>query len=341
MYFYSSLVSTGTTLAMPLIPSSSYTERPFYLFNPHLETIVPSAFRKVKLPPYTRERIATPDNDFLDLDWLKMGNEQMVILSHGLEGDSSRPYMQGMAKAFSLGGWDVLAWNCRSCSGEINRSRRMYHHGVSDDLETVIEHALSEGYRRLVLVGFSMGGSITLKYLGAHSARVPKEVNRAVVFSVPCDLGGSARALSEKGNTFYRKRFLRKLGRKIKAKASQMPGVINCEGYEKINHFPEFDGRFTAPLHGFKDADDFYRKASANQYIPEIRVPTLIVNAKNDPMLPESCYPVELAREHPFVFLEIPEKGGHVGFSLHGRRMNWAEQRALEFATASLPALKG
>ena len=323
---------------MPLISSSSYTERPFYLFNPHLETIAPSAFRKVKLPPYTRERIETPDDDFLDLDWLQKGNHQLVVLSHGLEGDSSRPYIQGMAKVFSENGWDVLAWNCRSCSGEINRARRMYHHGVSDDLEFVVQHALKEGYQKLILVGFSMGGSITLKYLGEHRHQLPKEVTRAVVFSVPCDLGGSARALSAKGNAFYRKRFLRKLGRKIKAKANQMPELFSCEGLERINHFPDFDGRFTAPLHGFKDADDFYEQASANRYIPEIRIPTLIVNAKNDPMLPESCYPVGLAREHPFVYLETPEKGGHVGFSLAGQQMNWAEQRALEFATTPLPA---
>lgn len=324
---------------MPLIESSSYTERPFYLFNPHLETIVPSAFRKVKLASYTRERISTVDDDFLDLDWLKNGHEQLVILSHGLEGDSSRPYIQGMASVFSSNGWDVLAWNCRSCSGEMNRAQRMYHHGVSDDLDSVVQHALKEGYQKLVLIGFSMGGSITLKYLGEHSHQLPAEVSRAVVFSVPCDLGASARALSEKGNAFYRKRFLRKLGKKIRAKASQLPGVIDCEGFEKIEHFPEFDGRFTAPLHGFKDADDFYQQASANRYIPSITVPTLIVNAKNDPMLPESCYPVELAREHPFVYLEIPEKGGHVGFSLARQSTNWAEQRALEFATAPIADL--
>ncbi|WP_026135429.1 YheT family hydrolase [Nafulsella turpanensis] len=319
---------------MPLIKSSSYTERPFYLFNPHLETIVPSALRRVKIPPYIRERITTPDDDFLDLDWLQGGHDQLVILSHGLEGDTSRPYIQGMAKAFAQNGWDVLAWNCRTCSGELNRAQRMYHHGVSDDLDAVVQYALKENYKKLVLVGFSMGGSITLKYLGTHGKQLPEVLSRAIVFSVPCDLGGSARALSEKGNAFYRKRFLRKLGKKIKAKANQMPGLIDCEGYEKIEHFPEFDGRFTAPLHGFKDADDFYQQASANRYIPAIRVPTLIVNAKNDPMLPESCYPVELARDHPFVYLEVPEKGGHVGFSLAGQSMNWAERRALEFASA-------
>ena len=322
---------------MPLIQSSTYTERPFYLFNPHLETIIPSALRKVKLPPYERERIDTADGDFLDLDWIKGGNKQLVVISHGLEGNSTRPYVMGMARAFASREWDVLAWNCRSCSGELNRGRRMYHHGVSDDLKAVIDYALTEKtYEKVVLTGFSMGGSITLKYLGEYQKEIPEEVYRAVVFSVPCDLGASARELSKKGNDFYRKRFLRKLGKKLKAKALQMPDLLSTEGLEKLLHFPDFDNRFTAPLHGFKDAEDFYRQASANNHIPNVKIPTLLVNAKNDPMLPESCYPVEIARNHQYVYLEVPEVGGHVGFTLTSSRMNWAEQRALEFVEEQL-----
>lgn len=318
---------------MPLIEPSGYSRPPFYLFNPHLETIVPSAFRKVKLPAYERERITTPDNDFLDLDWLRKGSDQLVILSHGLEGSSDRPYVKGMARAFWGNGWDVLAWNCRSCSGELNKAPRMYHHADSPDLQTVVDHTVKgSSYRKIVLVGFSMGGSITLKYLGENSGNLPEAISRAVVFSVPCDLGGSARELSKKGNDFYRRRFLKKLGRKLKAKAAQMPQLLNCEGYEEIRHFSQFDNRFTAPIHGFKDAEDFYYQASANTHLPHIRIPTLIVNAQNDPMLSTSCYPVALAEKHPHVYLEMPAYGGHVGFSLSGREQNWAEQRALEFA---------
>ena len=324
---------------MPLIKESTYRTRPFYLFTPHLETIVPSAFRKVRAMPYERERISTPDNDFLDLDWIRAKNKQLVIISHGLEGSSDRSYMRGMANIFARNGWDVLAWNCRSCSGEMNLGKRMYHHGVSDDLQQVVTHALASGqYTKVVLVGFSMGGSITLKYLGEYSKDLPTEIFRAAVFSVPCDLGGSARELSKKRNAFYRKRFLKKLGRKMAAKALQMPGLLSVEGYEKIQHFADFDNRFTAPLHGFKNADDFYFHASANNYLPQIKVPTLLVNAKNDPMLPESCYPVAIAAEHPYVYLEMPERGGHVGFSLTGSKATWAEERALEFATSLLPA---
>lgn len=218
----------------------------------------------------------------------------------------------------------------------------MYHHGVSDDLKVVVDHALAAGtYSKVVLTGFSMGGSITLKYLGECQQSLPEEVFRAAVFSVPCDLGASARELSKKGNAFYRKRFLRKLGRKIRAKALQMPDLLSSEGLEELRHFPDFDNRFTAPLHGFKDADDFYRQASANTYLSRIKIPTLLVNAQNDPMLPESCYPVKMAQSHPWLYLEMPERGGHVGFTLAGKERNWAEQRALEFAEQELPEVKG
>ena len=118
-----------------------------------------------------------------------------------------------------------------------------------------------------------------------------------------------------------------------------MPDLLNSEGCEKVLHFPDFDNRYTAPLHGFKNADDFYYQASGNIYIPEIQIPTLIVNAKNDPLLPASCYPVDLAREHPFVYLEVPEYGGHVGFSLKGQKINWSERRALEFVEKPLPMI--
>lgn len=168
---------------MPVIKNSSYTEKPFWLFNPHLETIWPSALRKVEGPVYERSRINTPDGDFLDLDWVKGGNNRLMVISHGLEGDSGRPYVRGMAKAFAENGWDVLAWNCRSCSGELNRGRRMYHHGVSDDLKVVVDDALASGsYNKIFLTGFSMGGSITLKYLGETAKNCLKRFTGRLFF---------------------------------------------------------------------------------------------------------------------------------------------------------------
>lgn len=315
---------------MPIINHSSY-KRPFYLFNKHLETIVPSIFRKITGVDYQRERMNLQDGDFLDLDWLIDNSKRLVIISHGLEGNSDRHYVKGMAKIFYRNQWDVLAWNCRTCSGEINRTARFYHHGATDDLKAVIDYAVSsKKYEKVVLVGISMGGSLTLKYLG-ESDDFPEELLCATVFSVPCNLKSSVTALEKPGNKFYKRRFLKKLEKKIKAKAQIMPDTIRYDGFKDINSFNDFDNKYTAPLHGFRDAEDFYQKASAENYLRGITIPTLVVNALNDPFLPKACYPRAIADDHEHIFLEIPAQGGHVGFSLAGEEFNWAEKRSLAF----------
>ncbi|MDN5210662.1 alpha/beta fold hydrolase [Fulvivirgaceae bacterium BMA12] len=320
---------------MPIIAQSSY-KRPFYLFSKHLETIIPSVFRKIHGIQYHRERIDTEDGDFLDLDWLKGGNSQLAIISHGLEGSSERHYVKGMAKTYHQNGWDVLAWNCRTCSGEINRTARFYHHGATDDLKAVIDHAvLPDNYQNVVLVGCSMGGSLILKYLGENQV-LPKALLCATVFSVPCNLKSSAMALEKAENRFYKRRFLKKLEKKVKAKAEIMPGVVKYDGFDDIKNFTDFDNKYTAPLHGFLDAEDFYKNASAENYLSKINLPTLLVNAKNDPFLPAACYPVEIARNHDSIYLEMPEHGGHVGFSLRGEEFNWAEKRSWSFVNEIL-----
>ena len=315
---------------MPIIDHSNY-KRPFYLFNQHLETIIPSMFRKIKGVEYQRERIDLEDGDFLDLDWVKDGHGRLVIISHGLEGSSNRHYVKGMAKLFNRHEWDVLAWNCRTCSGEMNRTARFYHHGATDDFKSVVDHAVSlNKYQTIVLIGISMGGSLTLKYLGENEV-FPEALLCATVFSVPCNLKSSVLALEKPGNKFYKRRFLKKLKKKIKAKAEIMPDVIISDGFRGIKRFNDFDNRFTAPLHGFRDAEDFYHRASAENYLDRIRLPTLIVNAKNDPFLPAACYPVDIASDHDYIYLEMPSYGGHVGFSLQGEEFNWAEKRSLSF----------
>ena len=315
---------------MPIIDHSNY-KRPFYLFNQHLETIIPSMFRKIKGVEYQRERIDLEDGDFLDLDWVKDGHGRLVIISHGLEGSSNRHYVKGLAKLFNRNEWDVLAWNCRTCSGEMNRTARFYHHGATDDFKSVVDHAVSlNKYQTIVLIGISMGGSLTLKYLGENEV-FPEALLCATVFSVPCNLKSSVLALEKPGNKFYKRRFLKKLKKKIKAKAEIMPDVIISDGFWGIKRFNDFDNRFTAPLHGFKDAEDFYHRVSAENYLDRIRLPTLIVNAKNDPFLPAACYPVDIASDHDYIYLEMPSYGGHVGFSLRGEEFNWAEKRSLSF----------
>lgn len=315
---------------MPVI-HSSYSGPPFYLFTSHLETIFPSMFRKIE-GAYERERLELTDGDFLDLDWMQDNRDQLVIISHGLEGNSERHYSKGVAHYFYQRGWDAVAWNCRGCSGEVNRLPRFYHHGATEDIAAVIEHAIQKKYREIALVGFSMGGSMTLKYLGERKDKLPDAIKSAAVFSVPCDLGASARELDKPSKSFYLNRFLKKLEKKIRAKSVLFPELISVEGIEHIKTFREFDNRYTAPLHGFADAGDFYTKASSGPYISSIQIPTLIVNALNDPFLPPACYPFDIAKDHRSVYLETPERGGHVGFSLR-KNESWMEVRAFEFIT--------
>jgi len=300
-------------------------KRPYFLFNKHLETIYPALFRRVKLPPLKRERIVTPDDDFLDLDWLTHNNSRLVIISHGLEGNSSRAYIKGMAKVFSDNNYDVLAWNYRGCGDEMNKNLRFYHSGATDDLGFVVDHAKKK-YDSIFLVGFSLGGNITLKYLGESESQ---KVKGAAVFSVPLNLKSSCEKISRPENFIYSKRFLKSLKKKIIDKAKLMPG-IDISDINKTPDLKTFDDRYTAPLHGFKDAVHYYESCSSLYFLKDITVPTLIVNAKNDPFLSEDCYPVI---DNPFITFETPEHGGHVGFAAFGQNgLYWSELRALRFA---------
>lgn len=316
---------------MPLIPFSTYKRSKLFI-NGHVETIAPVVMRKVKSISYERERITLSDGDFLDLDWIDNGSKNLVVLTHGLEGDTSRQYMLGMAKIFSKNGWDVLAWNCRSCSGEMNRAKRMYHHGDIEDIGEVIAHALPrKPYDTMVLCGFSMGANITMKYFGVHGKTVPSQIKAAVVFSAPTDLKASAEILDNFENIIYSKRFLFYLKQKMVVKAGQYPGVLDLENFNRIKVWRDFDEYFSAPLNNFKNAAEFYEKASAKNFMEGIAVPTLLVQAKNDPILPSVCFPTTQCNTHPFLHLEMPNHGGHVGFWRPGREYAWSEERAIAF----------
>lgn len=316
---------------MPLV-ESDYIPPPL-LKNGHAQTIFASACRWVRGVRYERERIETADGDFLDLDWSRVGVPRLAILSHGLEGRSTRSYILGMVRALNRHGWDALAWNFRGCSGEPNRLARSYHSGATEDLEAVIRH-LSEKYRysKIALIGFSLGGNITLKYLGERGEDVPSVIKRSVAFSVPCHLESGAWQLAKRSNQIYMKRFLKMFRSKIREKKERMAGRLDDNGFSRIKTFKEFDDRYTAPLNGFKDAEDYWEKASSEKVLHRIRIPTLLVNAGDDPFLPEPCYPVEKARANPNFFLEIPDFGGHVGFIAFNRQGEyWSESRALAF----------
>ncbi|MGD9217314.1 MAG: alpha/beta fold hydrolase [Desulfobacteraceae bacterium] len=317
---------------MPIVSPSSYRP-PFYLRNGHLQTICPALFRRFDVNLYRRERIETDDGDFLDLDWSNVGSSMLGIISHGLEGNSHRPYVVGMASMLNQKGWDALAWNYRSCSGQINRRLRFYHNGSIDDLGTVVQYALgNKHYEKIVLIGFSLGGNLTLVYLGSHGSELPPQVVCAAVFSVPCDLAASADVLARMRCKPYMRNFLSSLHQKIREKMKVMPEQIHDRGFHRIKNFKEYDDRYTAPLHGFKSAEDYWEKCSSIAYIPKVRIPTLIVNALDDPFLADKCYPVKAASESPYVYLETPRSGGHVGFiQFNGDKSYWSENRAMEF----------
>ena len=316
---------------MPVI-SSTYKGPPFYYLNRHFETVIPSLRRKVEGVYYERERIDTPDDDFLDIDWIKNDHDRLLVISHGLEGNSDRHYVKGLAKLFGRHGWDIVAWNNRTCGGEMNRQRIMYHHGSSYDLRTVIEHVNRvTDYQRISLIGISMGGGQTLRFLGeVEEHPLAQNIHSAVAISAPCSLPDSANTLNYRANWIYEKKFLGRLKSKIRAKAAQYPD-IDIAGLDQIKTLREFDDRYSGPIHGLKDADEFYAFCNPFPFVKQIQVPVLILNALNDPLLEGDCYPHLLADSKPNLFLEMPTKGGHVGFAQRGNEFVYSEERSLEF----------
>ena len=317
---------------MAIRHESTYPGPPWYQFNGHLQTIIP-AFGGPKVS-YQRERLELADGDFVDLDWLqqKESCSSLIILTHGLEGNSSRPYIQSAAHFFHERGWDVLAWNCRSCSGEMNRNLRLYHHGEIEDLHAVCSHALSKNqYQEVVLIGYSMGGAMNSKYLSVYADSLPDSILGGISFSAPFDLAASVDALELPGNGIYKKRFLQQLGDKLRYKDQHFPGIIDISKLEQVQTWRDFDEWFTAPLLQLDSAEDFYEIASAKNFIHTLNRPVLAVSALNDPIITEDCLPLEEAPKHPYLQLELTEKGGHVGFSLGGRpKQNWMNIRAWE-----------
>lgn len=309
-----------------------YYRPPLWLRNGHVQSVWPTLFRKVPMALPDTEVIQTKDNDELHLDWYRQGSERLAIISHGLEGNSRRPYVLGLARALMHQGWDVLAWNFRSCGGVMNRQPRFYHSGATGDLGCVVDHALQRNYTSACLSGFSMGGNLTLLYLAEQGERVDSRIGGAVAFSVPCDLAGSADMLAKPDCKIYMRRFLKDLHEKMAEKAKMFPHLIDVSGFSSIHNFHEFDDRYTAPLHGFRDAQDYWAQCSALFRLKDIRVPSLMVNAANDPFLSAKCFPESQSVLGQHVCLEVPRWGGHVGFVEYAEPGRyWSERRAVAF----------
>lgn len=319
---------------MPVVNGSSY-RKPSLLFNKHLETILPSGIRRFEsFPSKTSFKISTPDDDFLRIDeYCKKEHTQAVIISHGFEGDSERPYVKGMIKRLYEAGFDVFAWNFRGCGGEMNNAQILYHSGATYDLDTVVQSVLLRDYTDISLVGFSLGGNLTLKYLGEY--KVPSRLKSAVAFSVPLHLSSCCKVIDSPQNIFYAQRFIRSLKPKIIKKREQFPDLFtHLPTNINFSTLYQFDDWVTAPLHGFDNPEHYYRECSSINYIDKINIPTLVINAESDPFLSKKCYDPSYFQSSEHVYFEMPKFGGHVGFSGYSKNNTyWSEERALRFIT--------
>lgn len=316
---------------MPLIKSTYTAPRIFR--NAHFSTIYASSLRKVAFSSGQRDRIELEDGDFLDLDrsFSSEGTcEKLVILLHGLAGNAQRAYMKAMARIFTEAGWDTAAMNLRGCSEDMNRLYRSYNAGATEDLDAVINHILAEKrYTEIALIGFSLGGNLMLKYLG-ENAEIPSELKSAVAVSTPCDLGASLEEISKPRNFIYSERFIRNLKKELFRRHLAFPEKISQEEIAGCKTLRDIDELYTSRAHGYKNAADYYAKCSSLQFLPNIQIPTLLINAENDSFLSETSYPVEIAKKSKALHLEIPDKGGHVGF-IQNKKTYYHEERALEF----------
>ncbi len=313
---------------MPIIESDYTPILPFR--NGHINTIYSSVFRKTDLLSFTRKRMETSDDDFLDIDFLEGGNKKIVILCHGLEGSSSSKYIQATGGLLHSNGYDIAAMNYRFCSGEINRQLRTYHSGETEDLNTLVSY-VSPFYDEIYMVGFSLGGNIVLKYIGDGLYPIHPKIKATVGTSVLIDLYGAALELSKLKNRFYTIRFLKTLAKKIKLKHKQFPNRFNINQLKRVKRLIDFDEYFTSRINGFKNAKDYYDKSNSKQFLHKITIPTLLINALDDPFLSKSCYPFTEALNNNYLNLITPKFGGHVGFSSCRGKYLWHEQQILKF----------
>jgi len=292
---------------------------PWWLRGGHAQTIIPARF--ARRPPrvhFRRERWQTPDQDFIDLDWTThpvAAGAPLLVMFHGLEGDSGSHYAQALMHALAGRGWQGVIPHFRGCSGELNLAPRFYHSGDSAEIRWVLERlrqAHCADGRRLFVVGISLGGNALLRYLG-EEGNAAGFVSAAAAVSAPLDLAAGGAALSRGFNMLYTRMFLQTLKRKSLAKLEQYPGLFDRDTMLASRDLYAFDNVVTAPLHGFLDTDDYWARAASKPILGEIAVPTLVLNARNDPFLPSRHLPGP-ADVSPQVWLEQPEQGGHVGF---------------------------
>jgi predicted alpha/beta-fold hydrolase len=314
-----------------MITSSEFIPA-WWLRGAHRQTLFPALCRRRRVPALTRERIELPDGDFIDLDWTQGGGEKIVLLLHGLEGSLESHYTGGLLSALALENYRAGLLYFRGCSGEPNRLARSYHSGETGDLDFAVRHILKHlPGKQLAVIGFSLGGNVLLKWLGEQADASP--LHSAVAISVPFDLNSAALKLEHGLSRIYQHHLLEKLRNSVRKKAARHPPPYPPERLQELRTFRQFDDRITAPLHGFRDVDDYYTRSSSKQFLQDIHTPTLIIQAKDDPFLPAEALPVD-SELGPSVTLELSNRGGHVGFVSGTNPPNpqyWLEQRILQF----------
>ncbi|MEX2526524.1 MAG: hydrolase, partial [Gemmatimonadota bacterium] len=320
----------------------SYTLRPFkaapWLPGPHLQTVLGKFLRPSVALQTRRVRLELDDGDFLDLDLgpCPSPGAPLVVVLHGLEGSIQRPYARLALQALVTQGIQPVGMNFRSCSGEPNRTLRFYHSGETDDFRAVLS-ALERWFpsRPVGALGFSLGGNVLLKWLGEEGEGARKRLRAAATVSVPFDLAAGTKLLEEGlWGRIYTHYFLRSLKEKAQTKASRLGNVLEMERILSSRTLREWDDAVTAPLHGFKDAQDYYVLSSSKGFLPDVRIPALLIQADDDPFLPRESLPTDEVGENPFLKAAFTRGGGHVGFvagSSPAHRFFWAESEAARF----------
>lgn len=303
---------------------------PLWLPSGHLQTIYPAVCIAKPAVAFRRERWDTPDGDFIDVDFVDgQPGQPFVVLFHGLEGSSGSHYARSLMAAVAARGWSGAVPHFRGCSGEPNRAPRFYHSGDAPEIDWIVRRLHERSSGKFYVTGVSLGGNALLRWLGEwqHQADF---VDAACSVSAPLDLAQGGVALSRGFNLVYTRMFLRTLKPKCEAKLEQFPGLFDLDALRAARDLYAFDNVVTAPLHGYRDTDDYWDRASARHVLGDITVPTLVLNAQNDPFLPGRHLP---RRAAACVQLDYPEHGGHVGFAVGGvpGRLDWLPQRLLHF----------
>jgi len=299
---------------------------PWWLPGGHLQTLY-GALGPAPRVAWRRERWDTPDGDFIELDWSGGDAGPLVALFHGLEGGSGSHYARKLAAAAAARGWRCVVPHFRGCSGAANRLPRAYHSGDSAELDWILRRLQPD-----FAAGVSLGGNVLLKWLGEQGAGAARIVRRAAAASAPLDLAASGHALDRGLNRrLYARHFLVTMKAKARAKIASHRLPIDAARVARARTLHAFDDLVTAPLHGFRDADDYWARASSAPWLEHIRVPTLLVNARNDPFLPPAALAAATRRASADVVLEFPRSGGHAAFP---GRAQWLAHRLLEFFAA-------